>query len=86
METVRVAVPPGATDAGLNEQLLSLGSPAQVAVAKLIGVLKPLPPVTITVVDADEPGDATVNTDGEKAIAKSGPGATCTVKSADDSL
>jgi hypothetical protein len=75
---VSVVVPPTGTDAGLNEQVLSLGSPAHVAAAKLIGVLNPLLPLTVTIVVPVEPGAGTVIIAGAKVRLKSGPGVTWT--------
>jgi hypothetical protein len=69
---------PTGTKVGLNERLLSLGRPETVAVAKLMAVLNPFVPVTVTVVLADAPGDATVTVAGAKVMLKSGPGLTCT--------
>jgi hypothetical protein len=68
---------PTGTEVGLNEKLLSLGRPETVAVAKLMAVLNPFVPVTVTMVLAEAPGDATVTVAGAKVMLKSGPGLTC---------
>ena len=83
---VIVVVPPTATDVGLNEKVVSLGRPVTVAVAKLMAVLNPFVPVTVTMVLAEAPGDATVTVAGAKVMLKSGPGLTWTNATAEEEL
>lgn len=76
VETVRVVEPPTATMVGLNEQLLSLGRPGQVA-EKATCELNPFDPLTVSIVAAEEPGELTFTVAGAKETLKSGPGVTC---------